>query len=105
MTLNVLPLGSYYILIRMDWLENHLPLVNFRDKNINLITDEDARHKIQGIKRNIKLRPITINHFVKCIRKGCQIYVVQAGYNNFKDKLTTFGNILVIQEFVDVFPE
>eukprot|EP00253_Pinus_taeda_P015743 PITA_15743 len=72
--LNVLPLGSYDILIGMDWLEKHWSLVDS-------------------------------NQLVKCVRKGCQVYAIQVGYADSKDKTTILNNIPVIQEFTDVFPE
>eukprot|EP00253_Pinus_taeda_P019034 PITA_19034 len=72
--LNVLPLGSYDILIEMDWLEKHWSLVDS-------------------------------NQLAKCVRKGCQIYAVQVGYADSKDKTAILNNIPVIQEFTDVFPE
>eukprot|EP00253_Pinus_taeda_P015084 PITA_15084 len=75
--LNVLPLGSYDILIGMDWLEKHWSLI----------------------------RPITASQLAKCLRKKCQIYAIQVGYANQKDKISALDGILVVQEFVDVFPE
>eukprot|EP00253_Pinus_taeda_P013044 PITA_13044 len=75
--LNVLPLGSYDILIGMDWLEKHWSLI----------------------------RPITASQLPKCLRKKCQIYAIQVGYANQKDKISALDGILVVQEFVDVFPE
>lgn len=41
----------------------------------------------------------------KCVQKGCQVYAVQVQYANSKDKLLDFGDIHVVQEFSDVFPE
>eukprot|EP00253_Pinus_taeda_P017986 PITA_17986 len=72
--LNVLSLGSYDILIGMDWLEKHWSLVDS-------------------------------NQLVKCVRKGCQVYAIQVGYADSKDKTTILNNIPVIQEVTDVFPE
>lgn len=60
---------------------------------------------MRGIKRKVQIRPITASQLAKCIRKGCQIYAIQVGYANSKDKTTTLGNILVIQEFANVFLE
>ena len=60
---------------------------------------------MQGIKRLVQVRPITTSQLARCIRKGCQIYAIQVGYANFKDKTAILDNILVIQEFADVFPE
>eukprot|EP00253_Pinus_taeda_P018413 PITA_18413 len=36
---------------------------------------------------------------------GCQVYAIQVGYANSKDKSVALNNIPVIQEFTDVFPE
>eukprot|EP00253_Pinus_taeda_P016580 PITA_16580 len=75
--LNVLPLGSYNIPIGMDWLEKHWSLI----------------------------RPITASQLDKCLRKKCQIYAIQVGYANQKDKISALDGIPVVQEFVDAFPE
>eukprot|EP00253_Pinus_taeda_P006753 PITA_06753 len=45
------------------------------------------------------------NQLVRCVRKGCQIYAIQVGYADSKDKTAILNNIPVIQEFTDVFPE
>jgi len=44
--LNVLPLGSYDILIGMEWLDKHWSLINCKDKNINYIDEEGTRQEI-----------------------------------------------------------
>lgn len=74
--LNVFPLGSYGVLIGMDWLEKHWSLVNFKDKTINYMDEEGKRQEIQGILRPLKLRSVTTSQLAKYIRKRCQIYVI-----------------------------
>eukprot|EP00253_Pinus_taeda_P010862 PITA_10862 len=103
--LNVLPLGSYDILIGMDWLEKHWSLVNCKTKTIYYKDDHGEQQELQGIKHPVQIRPITTSQLAKCIRKKCQIYAIQVGYANQKDKTAMFGSISVVQEFVDVFPE
>eukprot|EP00253_Pinus_taeda_P001879 PITA_01879 len=103
--LNILPLGSYDILIGMDWLEKHWSLVDCKTKIIYYRDQQGNSKEMQGIKRLVQVRPITANQLVKCVRKGCQVYVIQVGYANFKDKCASLNNIPVIQEFTDVFPE
>lgn len=44
--LNMLPLGSYDMLIGMDWLEQHRTLVNCKDKTINFLSHDIIRTKI-----------------------------------------------------------
>eukprot|EP00253_Pinus_taeda_P021744 PITA_21744 len=103
--LNVLPLGSYDILIGMDWLEKHWSLVDCKTKIIYFRDHLGNRKEMQGIKRPVQVRPIKANQLVKCIRKGCQVYAIQVGYADSKDKKAILNNIPVIQEFTDVFPE
>ena len=59
--LNILPLGSYDVLIGMDWLKGHRSLVDCKEKSISYLTESGQRNEIQGINKNIKLRPITAN--------------------------------------------
>eukprot|EP00253_Pinus_taeda_P028520 PITA_28520 len=103
--LNILPLGSYDILIGMDWLEKHWSLVDCKTKIIYYRDQQGNSKEMQGIKRQVQVRPITANQLVKCVRKGCQVYTIQVGYANSKDKTASSNNIPVIQEFTDVFPE
>eukprot|EP00253_Pinus_taeda_P031671 PITA_31671 len=103
--LNVLPLGSYDLLIRMDWLEKHWSLVDCKTKVIYYQDQQGNRKEMQGIKQPVQVRPITANQLIKCIRKGCQVYAIQVGYADSKDKSTSVNSIPVIQEFTDVFPE
>eukprot|EP00253_Pinus_taeda_P028929 PITA_28929 len=103
--MNVLPLGSYDILIGMDWLERHWSLVDCKTKIIYYRDQHGARKEMQGIKRPVQIRPITATQLTKCIRKGCQVYAIQVGYADSKDKTVTLDSIPVIREFTDVFPE
>eukprot|EP00253_Pinus_taeda_P008401 PITA_08401 len=73
--LNVLPLGSYDILIGMDWLERHWSLVDCKTKIIYYKDQHGARKEMQGIKRPVQ------------------------------EKIATLDAIPIIQEFADVFPE
>eukprot|EP00253_Pinus_taeda_P023048 PITA_23048 len=103
--LNVLPLGSYDILIGMDWLERHWLLVDCKTKIIYYKDHHGARKEMQGIKRPVQARPITATQLEKCIRKRCQMYAIQVGYADSKEKIATLDNIPIIREFSDVFPE
>jgi len=53
----------------------------------------------------VQVRPITTSQLAKCIRNGCQIYAIQVGYVDSKDKTVTLDNLPIIKEFADVFPE
>eukprot|EP00253_Pinus_taeda_P030099 PITA_30099 len=103
--LNILPLGSYDILISMDWLEKHWSLVDCKTKVIYYRDQQGNSKEMQGIRRPVQVRPITANQLVQFVWKGCQVYAIQVGYANSKDKSASLNNIPVIQEFTDVFPE
>eukprot|EP00253_Pinus_taeda_P016502 PITA_16502 len=103
--LNILPLGSYDILIGMDWLEKNWSLVDCKTKIIYYRDQQGNIKEMQGIRRPMQVWPITANQLVKCVQKGCQVYAIQVGFANSKDKTTSLNNIPVIQEFADVFPE
>ena len=48
--LNVLPLGSYDVLIGMDWLEKHWSLVKYKPNTIYYRDELGIRQELQGIK-------------------------------------------------------
>eukprot|EP00253_Pinus_taeda_P023180 PITA_23180 len=103
--LNVLPLGSYDVLIGMDWLEKQWSIINCKTKAISYQDELGNKQEIQGILKPVQIRPITASQLAKCIRKKCQIYAVQVGLASSKDKVSTLEGIPVVHEFADVFPE
>eukprot|EP00253_Pinus_taeda_P003061 PITA_03061 len=103
--LNVLPLGSYDVLIGMDWLEKRWSVINCKTKIISYQDELGNQQEIQGILKPVQVRPITALQLAKCIRKKCQIYAVQVGFASSEHKESALGNIPVVREFADVFPE
>eukprot|EP00253_Pinus_taeda_P026631 PITA_26631 len=87
--------------------------VKFRDpKLLQLATGENRRvmAKVKNYPLKIAGERVTVDLNVlplgsNDILIGCQIYAIQVGYANSKNKRATLENIPVIQEFVDVFPE
>eukprot|EP00253_Pinus_taeda_P019316 PITA_19316 len=103
--LNMLPLESYDVLIGMDWLEKHWALVNCKTKVIRYRDEAGIEQDMQGIKRPVQIRPITASQLAKCIWNRCQVYAIQAGYAETKNKENPLEHLPVIKEFADVFPE
>ena len=54
--LNVLPLGSYDMLIGMDWLEQHRVVLNCFDKTFTCINSDGKSINVKGIPRKIAIR-------------------------------------------------
>ena len=59
MKLNVLPLGSYDILIGMDWLEQHRVVLNCYDKTFTCINNDEKLISVKGIPRKTTVRQIS----------------------------------------------
>ena len=57
--LNLLPLGSYDILIGMDWLEKHQVILNFFQNTFTCLNKEGERIIVIGIPRKISVREIS----------------------------------------------
>ena len=47
--LNILPLGSYDILIGMDWLESHKDVIDYLHKIFSSVDGEDKYHRMNEI--------------------------------------------------------
>ena len=56
--LNVLPLGSYDMLIGMEWLEQHRVVLNCFDKTFTFVNNDGETVNVRGIPRKIAIRQI-----------------------------------------------
>ena len=54
--MNILPLGSYDILIGMDWLEEQHVMLDFLHKSILCTDSEGNQVKIQDIPKKVLVR-------------------------------------------------
>jgi hypothetical protein len=52
-------LGSYDVVIGMDWLESHEAILNCKTKRLSLVDDEGQRHVILGRNQGVSLRFIS----------------------------------------------
>jgi hypothetical protein len=57
-TLNVLPLGSYDLLIGMDWLVAYKTKVEFYHKTLECVNKEGKTMTLQGIQNPVSVRQI-----------------------------------------------
>ena len=57
--LKILPLGSYDILIGMEWLEQHHVMLDFLHKSILCTNNQGNQVKIQGIPKKVFVRHIS----------------------------------------------
>ena len=71
--LNIIPLGSYHVLIGMDWLESHRAVLDCHGKTITCLNDEGHQALVKGIPRPISLRQITTLQLKRCFKNKCQV--------------------------------
>jgi hypothetical protein len=74
--LNILPLGSYYMLLGMDWLSAHTEKLNCYEKTLECEDQEGNARVLQGIQKPISIRKISALYLKKFSRKGCPWYVI-----------------------------
>jgi hypothetical protein len=97
--LNILRLGSYDLIIRMDWLEKHkavLETLKYKD-------EYDTTRTTQGIPKPISVRKVTAMQFNKCMRKGCQVYSIQIMNLLEKEDKPNLEYFVVLRKFRDMF--
>ena len=68
--LNVLPLGSYDVLIGMDWLEAHGVKLDCYNKTFESMDEEGNPRVVRGIPKVIYVRNISLMQLKKFCRKG-----------------------------------
>jgi hypothetical protein len=100
--MNIVPLGSYDILIGMDWLEKHHDVLDCHNETFTCIDEEGKQSTVKRFPRPISIREILALQPKRCFRKGCQLYVAHVEEpKNIKGPSLEY--FLVLQEFEDVF--
>ena len=72
--MNVLPLGSYDILIGMYWLEAHKVKLDYYNKTFECIDEEGNPRVVRGIPKVVYIRNIPSVQLNKFYMKGFQLY-------------------------------
>ena len=67
--INIFPLRSYDLLIRMDWLEGHKFLLNCFDKTFTCIDNNGNNIKVKGIPTKVTIREISALQMKRSVRK------------------------------------
>ena len=68
--LYVTNLGSYDVVIGMDWLESHEVILNYKMKRLSLVDDEGQRRVILGRNQRVSLQFVSSLQLQKSMRKG-----------------------------------
>jgi hypothetical protein len=102
--INIIPLGSYDILIGKDWLENHHGVLDCHIKTFTCLDGDRKQSIVKGVPRPISIREISALQLKRCFKKGCQLYAAHMEQPE-KKKGPSLEYFLILQEFEDVFQE
>ena len=96
--LNILPLGSYDILIGMYWLETHRAIIDCLHKICDCMDNEGKRNTVKGIYRPITTRQISAIQLQKCFRKICEMYAIKFNEIEREKLKTTMEQLHILKE-------
>ncbi|GJQ99977.1 putative reverse transcriptase domain-containing protein [Tanacetum coccineum] len=103
-------LGSFDVIIGMDWLANHHAVI-VCDEKIVRITFGDEVLIVQGDRdgkgEKSKLSIISCTKTQKYIKRGCLIFLAQVTKKGTEDKSEEkrLADVLTVRDFPEVFPE
>ncbi|GJV01887.1 putative reverse transcriptase domain-containing protein [Tanacetum coccineum] len=100
--LMVIELGSFDIIIGMDWLSRYDAAILCGEKKVR-IPLEGKTLVIEGDRNNSRLKIVSCIKARKYIEKGCELFLAQVTEQESKEK--RLEDVPVIQDFPEVFPE
>ena len=101
--LNILPLGSYDMLIGMDWLEKQRVMPNCFDKTFTCIEDTGNPIKVKGISIKVMIKEISTVQMKKYAQKGFKVIVFYLMDDNDNDNRIKIEGIPILKDFKDIF--
>ncbi|KAJ0668169.1 putative nucleotidyltransferase, Ribonuclease H [Helianthus annuus] len=104
-TLDLLPvkLGSFDVVVGMDWLLSNKAEIVCHEKIIRIPTEDGETIVVHGEKRDTPLRIISCLKAQKCLQKGCVAFL--AHIVDKKAAEPKIEDIPVVKEYPEVFPE
>ena len=103
--LNIFPLGSYNLLIGMDWIEKYRFVLNLFEKTFNFIDENGENKMVRGIPKKVITRKIYAFQLIKCARKGCSLFIVHITETNDDETKPSLEDLPLLNEFKDIFLE
>ncbi|GJU33191.1 putative reverse transcriptase domain-containing protein [Tanacetum coccineum] len=98
----VIELGSFDIIIGMDWLSRYDAAILCGEKKVR-IPLEGKTLVIEGDRNNSRLKIVSCIKAQKYIEKGCELFLAQVTEQESKEK--RLEDVPVIRDFLEVFPE
>ncbi|GJX47486.1 putative reverse transcriptase domain-containing protein [Tanacetum coccineum] len=100
--LMVIELGSFDIIIGMDWLSRYDAAILCGEKKVR-IPLEGKTLVIEGDRNNSRLKIVSCIKAQKYIEKGCELFLAQVTEQESKEK--RLEDVPVIRDFLKVFPD
>ena len=97
------PVHEFDLILGMDWLSKHRAIVDCDKKIVLLKCFDLSEVTIQGIRSESIPKVISVVEARRFLRKGCEAFF--ALILDSKREQVNFETIIVIREFLDVFPE
>ncbi|GJR88538.1 putative reverse transcriptase domain-containing protein [Tanacetum coccineum] len=94
--------GSFDVIIRMDWLSRYDAAILCGEKKVR-IPLEGKTLVIEGDRNNSRLKIVSCIKAQKYIEKGCELFLAQVTKQESKEK--RLEDVPVIQDFPEVFPK
>jgi hypothetical protein len=76
-SLNILPLGSYDVLLCMDWITSHKEKLICYEKNLECEDEEGDVRVLEGILKLVSVKKILTLQLNNFIWKGFHLYAIQ----------------------------
>ena len=98
-----LPFWEFDLILGMDWLSKHRVIVDCGQKTIVLRCSDQTEVIVQGIRSSVMSNVISTMQARRFMRKGCETFL--AVILDSKRSQVDIEKILIVREFLDVFPE
>jgi hypothetical protein len=103
-TFNILPIGSYDVLIGMDWLADYKTRLDCYHKNLECVNEEGRKTMLQGIHKPVSMGQISSLQMKKYYRKGCSLYSIPV-LESVENEKPNLEDHPILREYKDVFLE
>nr|GEZ18007.1 reverse transcriptase domain-containing protein [Tanacetum cinerariifolium] len=100
--LMLIKLGSFDVVIGMDWLSKNHAKILYDEKVVHILIDDETLI-IRGDRSKTRLNLISCIKTKRYISRGCQIFMIQVVEKKSDEK--SLGDIHVVKEFPDIFLE
>ena len=98
-----LPFHEFDLILGMDWLSKHRAIVDCDKKTARLKCSDLTKVTVHGIQSGAMSNVISAMQARQLLRKGCEAFLAMV--LDSKRGQIELENILVVKDFLDVFPE